>query len=213
MKERYEAGQLFKEFTFTSKIKDFFVMENEYLTVGEDHMISWWKIPNESESATNQISSSSASIMNYFSSAFSKPTNSQENDKKSITPKPKLITLKLSKYLNESDRKIDKILLVSGSLALLEDSVHGRLLVLDTENALIIRIFKGYRDCSCKFDPKTANLSLWASNKSILEDWKAFPFGLNCITNSEFQNFSASFDQNGNFFVYNPETFQLKLFK
>lgn len=208
--ERYEAGQILEELQIPSKVNDFFVFEDEILTVGEDHMISWWKLPGESDSSSTEPSSTT-SIMNYFSSAFVKPSTPPSK------PISKKTSLKLVKFLNEPDRIINKILLVSGTLALLEDSTHGRLLVLDTENALIIKILKGYRNCSCKIIENTAHLSLWAGNKFILERWDAFPFGEKRVTADdsveEFHSCSASFDQEGNFFTFDSESLQLKLYK
>jgi hypothetical protein len=205
LQERYEAGQIFKEFIFeSSKVNDFHVLNDnqnfEFLTVGSDQMISWWKVPQ------NQIDSSSStkgsSIMNYFSSAFTKPPT--EEVKKKVVPKT---ILKQVKFLHEPDRVIDEILLVQGNLALLEDSLHGRLLVLDTELAIILKIFKGYRNCSATLS-NDLKLILWAGNRFTLETWDKFPFG-DTKTLEEFPHCRAKI-KGADFYLYDPIKYQLK---
>lgn len=200
LKERYEAGQILKEFTFEAKIiKDFHIFNDfnlEILTVGGDQMISWWKL-SEDQTQSNP----KASILNYFSSAFVTKASAEEVKKPSKTP------LKLVKFLNEPDRVIDKILLVQGNLVLLEDSLHGRLLVLDTELALILRIFKGYRNCSAKLTADR-KLVLWAGNRFTLETWDKFPFG-EIKQVEEFPHCRAMISGK-DFYLYDPENYQLK---
>lgn len=197
LKERYEAGQILKEFTLEStQVKDFYVLSNEpleLLTVGSDQMISWWKVPDQIESN----SSKTTTLMNYF---FTKPAAED-------VKKPPKTSLKLVKFLQEPDRTIDKILLVQGNLALLEDSLHGRLLVLDTELAIILRIFKGYRNCSASLSTDR-KLLLWAGNRFVLETWNNFPF-VDTKTIQEFPHCQAKLDQNGDFYLYDPEKYQL----
>lgn len=197
LKERYEAGQILKEFTFeSSKINDFHVLSNEpleFLTVGSDQMISWWKVPDQIES-----NSSKSSLINYF---FTKPAGAEE------AKNPPKFTLKLVKFLQEPDRSIDKILLVQGNLALLEDSLHGRLLVLDTELAIILKIFKGYRNCSASLSTDR-KLILWAGNRFTLETWDELPFG-DTKTSEEFPHCRAKLNESGDFYLYDPEKYQL----
>jgi len=204
LKELYESGQILKEFTLESKVTDFYLLSDgggggntEFLTVGSDQMISWWKIPQ-----LNDSNSTKTSIINYFSSTFSKP-------KQEETKKPPKFPLKQVKFLNEPDRVIHKILLVQGNLALLEDSLHGRLIVLDTELAIILKIFKGYRNCSVKLS-KDRELIVWAGNRFTLETWDKFPFGDESKKRiQEFPHCRGKIDGNNNFYLYNPENHQL----
>ena len=203
LKERYESGQILKEFAFDSKVKDFFILcssegISEFLTVGNDQMISWWTFPNQNE----HTNSTKSSIINYFSSAFSKQEIADAK-------KPPKTPLKLVKFLNESDRSVDKILLVKGNLAVLEDSTHGRLLVLDTDLSLILKIFKGYRNCSVKLiDQK---FLIWAGNRFTLETWETFPFCETKLGVEEFPHCKGKFDFETEFFyLYDPELLQLK---
>lgn len=207
LKERFESGQVIKEFHFSSQnddlvIKDFIVLEdeNQFLTVGINQMISWWKFTEPSNNGGNQQSASS--ILNLF---FTKPQDKSQNNI------PKLY-LTLTRFLNEPDRCIDKILTSSGNLALLEDSTHGRLLLLDTEHALIIKTFKGYRNCSAAcFDKKS--LRIWSGNRFSLEEWCDFPFGdTRRSLIDDASDSLGSFDAAGYFFLYSQKLNQLQLF-
>ena len=215
LRERFESGQVLKEFRFDphegTVIKDFCILESqkegemEFLTVGQDQMISWWKF-NEPSKNNDQIK---PSILGFF---FSKPhiqSQAPSNEQGKLnTP-----TLLLSKFLNEPDRCIDRILTASGNLALLEDSTHGRLLLLDTEHALIIKTFKGYRNCSAVMNKRGGGLLIWSGNRFTLEEWTDSPFGDSRRSLiDEAVDSLASFDSNGSFFMFSKKSHQLKLY-
>lgn len=201
LNELYEAGQILKEFNLESKVNDFYLLSDDgnlkFLTVGSDQMVSWWRVP-----PFNDPNSTKTSIINFLSSAFVKPPKEEAK-------KPPKFPLKQVKFLHEPDRVINKILLVQGNLALLEDSLHGRLIVLDTELAVILRIFKGYRNCSAKLS-KDHKLVIWAGNRFALETWENFPF---CEESKpkiqEFPHCRGKIEENDNFYLYNPENHQL----
>lgn len=199
LKERYESGQILKGFSLDSTVKDFSPLsasDEMFLTVGNDQMISWWKTANEPKLSHN-------SIMNYFFSSGSTKKHTDE------PVKPPKTNLKLSRFLNEPDRSIDKVLLVHDNLAVLEDSTHGRLLILDLEHSLILRIFKGYRNCSVTLVDKS--LLIWAGNRFTLETWDTFPF---CKNKSSFEEFPhcTGHINDLNFYLYDPDLLQLKHF-
>lgn len=182
------------------EIKDFIVLENEILTVGRDQMISWWKFTEPTSPQGNQ---QSHSILNYF---FTKPPQAKQ-----AINQPPVNYLTLSSFLNEPGRCIDKILASSGNLVLLEDSTHGRLLLLDSEHSLIIKTFKGYRNCSASIQDRI--LRIWSENRFSLEEWPEFPFGESKHSLVEEASDSlGAFDPNGNFFLYSNKSNQLQLF-
>ena len=203
---------MLKEFFFESEssiikvIKDFIVLDRErsdeieFLTVGQDQMISWWKFIDTSHQNQSTVASS---IIGYFFTA-----SKQQQEK----PTAQKHVLQLVRFLNEPDRCIDKILTFSGTLALLEDSSHGRLLLLDTEQALILKTFKGYRN-SCAFMKTTGNLLIWSGNRFCLEEWTGIPFGdtKKSLINEAVDS-SASFDSNGSFFLFSRNSHQLELY-
>lgn len=213
LKERFESGQVVKEFEFQSnndnmKIKDFYALgQDEFLTVGLDYMISWWKFPSDfsvpsKNRRSQQQQKAHPSILNYF---FAKPKPSDLHEEENLL---------ISRYLNESDRFIDKILTSFGSLVVLEDSTHGRLLILDSEHSLIIKTFKGYRNCSA-FINKQGELYIWSGNRGILEKWNNIPFDESSkvtLIKEESDDSKASFDQFGNLFIYSKKLNQLKLY-
>ena len=183
-------------------IKDFLVLEHqkgqtEFMTVGQNQMISWWKFLESSSSQGDHHS-----ILNYF---FTKPQPKDQKDDLKI--------LTLNRFLNEPDRTVDKILTSSGNLVLLEDSSHGRLLLLDSEHSIIVRTFKGYRNCSAFVKQPSGRLLIWSGNRFTLEEWDEFPFGdsRRPLINDAIDS-SASFDFHGNFFLYSRKSHQLKLY-
>ena len=214
LKERFESGQVIKEFFFESEssiiikvIKDFIVLEHErsddieFLTVGQDQMISWWKYNDNSHQNQSTVASS---IIGYF---FTTPKQQQEK------PTVQKNVLQLVRFLNEPDRCIDKILTFSDTLALLEDSSHGRLLLLDTEHALILKTFKGYRNSCAFMKTTTGNLLIWSGNRFCLEEWTGIPFGdtKKSLINEAVDS-SASFDANGSFFLFSKKSHQLEMY-
>ena len=222
IKEHYENGQVLKEFgvpasasasasdsaSASSKVNDLFLLEkfDEILLIGSDQMITWWKID---ETPQNINISAQSSILNMFSfsSAFKSSTTTTE-----LQPKPQL---KLLKFLNEPDRNLNKVVCSKGNLLILEDSVHVRLLILDIELGLIIKIFKGYRNCSALILPNS-DLLLWAGNRFTLEKWEKFPFCVNQISSEEFPNCVASISEdslNNDLFIYDQDNFELKVFE
>lgn len=210
LKERFESGLILKEYTFannTGIVKDFEVLETgEILTVGADNMISWWTFSTESDT-NKEPPTNHPSIINFF---FSKP---QVEDKPAKTIVKSIQLLKLVRFLNEPDRTIDKIVACKGSLALLEDSTHGRLLLVETELALILKVFKGYRNTSAAFTSDKGAISLWAENRFTLETWSRVLDDSTRSVQQEYPNCTASFDFDGNLFVYSNEMHKLSMYK
>ena len=170
--------------------------------------------------------------MNIFSVFKYPPVNESSNN--NLNPKTtshqnsaetKTKSLIVSRILNEPDRTINRILCKFENFVLLEDSKHGRLLVLDSDLGLIIKIFKGYRNCSA-FINKSENgryeLLLWAGNRFTLEKIKKFPFSehsdLNLLKIDDTENYdgcTAAFDHSTStsaIFIYSPKNFQLKFY-
>ena len=160
-------------------------------------MISWWSIDIDEP----QTFTSHPSIVNFFFKKEEIIKNAKD-------------VLKLVKYLNEPDRTIDRIVCSKGSLCLLEDSTHGRLLLLETELGLILKVFKGHRYTSASFTGDENELILWSGNRFLLEKWIN---PLNDSTRSLIQEYpksvaSFSFGGDHSFFVYSNESHQLNMF-
>jgi hypothetical protein len=215
LKDRMETGQLIREFVFkpTSthcSITDFIVLKesNEVLTVGSDQMITWWTFQEPSTTTSKKPQSS------LFSGLFSSNSSTGEtNETRQKAPVP-LFFLIPSKFLNEPDRHIDRIVGVHQSLVLVEDTKHGRLLFLDSELGIILRILKGYRSCSVYFDKSEGNLRIWAGNRFTLETWNKFPFAKESdIQIQSFPHSTVSFNSDsGSLFRYDIANFQLELY-
>lgn len=212
LQERFQEGKVLREYRMdggveakiSNSISDFIPYEvDSFFTVGSENMCAWWSKLSESEEKQRASAAAASSILNYFS----KPKQ----------PSRPHQSLKCTKILNESDRSIDRILCLhsqgQSTFALVEDGQHGRVLVLDLDLGLVLKAFKGYRSCAARVNEANV-LSLWAENRSSLERWTGFPFCTQMSDKIEYNGGSqASFDENGNLFVYNTENYKLTLLR
>lgn len=213
--DKFNSGQLLKLYKLHGTVKDFLVLPStqtepdklSIFTTGDNPMIAWWSVSKES-------TDSFAFPINIKFPFIKLSTESPEQKKT-----PNFIDLKTDRILNEPDRSLTKIIAHSNTLALVEDSQHGRILLIDTKIGLILRIFKGYREGSGHIDLSKMILKIWSQNRFQIETWPIFGGDLLEVTDKnegEFQACNGSFaDQNvgEQFIIYNPKKCLLQIYQ
>uniref|UniRef100_A0A6V7QYW8 Rab3-GAP regulatory subunit N-terminal domain-containing protein n=1 Tax=Ananas comosus var. bracteatus TaxID=296719 RepID=A0A6V7QYW8_ANACO len=166
------------------------------VTVGEDAVISAYRLSEDrSRSLVGAILSKVVPATFSTIASFSRIIwRSDQTAAKKARPKPQPFA-KASPLtcLKDHPRKGDKLTLSpSGTLAAITDSL-GRILLLDTQALVVVRLWKGYRDASCLFmemlvrgdKPSSSStnyeytksdyclcLAIHAPRKGIIEIWK-----------------------------------------
>lgn len=146
------------------------------MTIGDDAVISAFRLSEDrSRSLVGAILSKVVPAAFSTISSFSKmiwrsePTTPRKQEEKpqSFARASPLTCLK------DHPRKGEKLTLSpSGTLAAITDSL-GRILLLDTQALVVVRLWKGYRDASCFFMEMLVNRDRSRSNSSSYEPTKS----------------------------------------
>ncbi|OVA14398.1 Rab3-GAP regulatory subunit [Macleaya cordata] len=124
------------------------------VTIGEDAVISAYRLSEDrSRSLVGAILSKVVPAAFSTISSFSKMIwrSEQASTKKSEKKSQSFARASSLTCLKDHPRKGEKLTLSpSGTLAAITDSL-GRILLLDTQALVVVRIWKGYRDASCLF--------------------------------------------------------------
>ncbi len=171
LEERYRNGQVVKAYKFALKgeahFTDFYPLSKDsFLLTGRELMLSWWQISHPSSKSSVMLSN------------FLKPLMRQDPKSHNHTHHP--ILLEQTRMLNETDREISKIVALSNGYALLEDSIHGRILQVHLESGLIVKILKGYRNVTASH--RNNNWLLWTGNRGMLQEFPQNPLLTTTIT-------------------------------
>ncbi|KAK7405331.1 hypothetical protein VNO78_06562 [Psophocarpus tetragonolobus] len=150
------------------------------VAVGEDAVISAYRLSeNKGRSLVGAILSKVVPATFSTISSFSKLIwrSDQSSPKKSPKksdhkPQPFARASPLT-CLQDHPRKGEKLTLSpSGTLAAITDSL-GRILLLDTQALVVVRLWKGYRDASCLFMEMLVNKDVASSSSSCSEPLKS----------------------------------------
>lgn len=164
------------------------------VTIGEDTVISAFRLSEDrSRSLVGAILSKVVPATFSTISSLSKMIWRSEQSPKKSEPKPQSFARASPlTCLKDHPRKGERLTLSpSGSLAAITDSL-GRILLLDTQALVVVRLWKGYRDASCVFmemlvnkDAATSSayyapvksdyclcLAIHAPRKGIIEVWQ-----------------------------------------
>ncbi|KAL5564551.1 hypothetical protein UlMin_027715 [Ulmus minor] len=146
------------------------------VTVGVDAVISAFRLSEDkSRSLVGAILSKVVPATFSTIASFSKMIwrSEQTSPRKSdVKPQPFARASPLTS-LNDFPRKGEKLTLSpSGTLAAVTDSL-GRILLLDTQALVVVRLWKGYRDASCLFMEMLVNRDAATSSSSYYEPVKS----------------------------------------
>ncbi|KAM5586259.1 hypothetical protein ABKV19_005255 [Rosa sericea] len=146
------------------------------ITVGEDAVISAFRLSEDkNRSFVGAILSKVVPATFSTIASFSKLIwRSEQTSPKKLdeTPQPFARASPLT-CLKDFPRKGEKLTLSpSGTLAAITDSL-GRILLLDTQALVIVRLWKGYRDASCLFMEMLVNKNTAASSSRYYEPTKS----------------------------------------
>ncbi|CAN1147176.1 Rab3 GTPase-activating protein non-catalytic subunit [Linum perenne] len=166
------------------------------ITVGEDAVISAYRLSEDrSRSLVGAILSKVVPVTFSTIASFSKMIwRSEQSSPKKTEAKPQSFAkASVLTCLKDKPRKGEKLTLSpSGTLAAITDSL-GRILLLDTQALVVVRLWKGYRDARCLFmemlvnkdnagasssyyQPKKSEyclcLAIHAPRKGIVEVWQ-----------------------------------------
>ncbi|PON31948.1 Rab3-GAP regulatory subunit [Parasponia andersonii] len=146
------------------------------VTVGEDAVISAFRLSEDkNRSLVGAILSKVVPVTFSTIASFSKMIwrSEQSSPKKSnAKPQPFARASPLTS-LKDYPRKGEKLTLSpSGTLAAITDSL-GRILLLDTQALVVVRLWKGYREASCLFMEMLVNRDSAASSSSYYEPVKS----------------------------------------
>lgn len=166
------------------------------VTVGEDAVVSAYRVSEDkSRSLVGAILSKVVPVAFSTISSFSRMIWRSENTttRKSRAPPQSFAKASPVTCLKDPPRKGEKLTLSpSGTLAAITDSL-GRILLLDTQALVVVRLWKGYRDACCLFvemrvsrDKASSSftsseltksdyclcLAIHAPRKGIIEIWK-----------------------------------------
>ncbi|TKY66419.1 Rab3 GTPase-activating protein non-catalytic subunit [Spatholobus suberectus] len=150
------------------------------VAVGEDAVISAYRLSeNKGRSLVGAILSKVVPATFSTISSFSKliwrseQSSPKKSPKKSDQkPQPFARASPLT-CLKDHPRKGEKLTLSpSGTLAAITDSL-GRILLLDTQALVVVRLWKGYRDASCLFMEMLVNKDIASSSSSYSEPLKS----------------------------------------
>ncbi|CAI9088809.1 OLC1v1023246C1 [Oldenlandia corymbosa var. corymbosa] len=123
------------------------------VTIGDDAVISAYRLSeNRSRSIVGAILSKVVPATFSTISSLSKMIWRSDTSPKKPEEKPQPLARALPlTCLKDHPRKGEKLTLSpSGTLAAITDSL-GRILLLDTQALIVVRLWKGYRDASCLF--------------------------------------------------------------
>ncbi|GLU18068.1 hypothetical protein SLE2022_343890 [Rubroshorea leprosula] len=146
------------------------------VTIGDDAVISAFRLSEDrSRSLVGAILSKVVPATFSTIASFSKmiwrsePTTNRKSEEK---PQPFARASSLT-CLKDHPRKGEKLTLSpSGTLAAITDSL-GRILLLDTQALVVVRLWKGYRDASCLFMELLVNRDQPGSSSSYYEPTKS----------------------------------------
>ncbi|XP_044473351.1 rab3 GTPase-activating protein non-catalytic subunit-like isoform X2 [Mangifera indica] len=123
------------------------------VTVGDDAVISAFRLSEDrSKSLVGAILSKVVPVTFSTIASFSKIIWRSDNSPTKAEPKPQpFARASPLTCLKDHPRKGERLTLSpSGTLAAITDSL-GRILLLDTQALVVVRLWKGYRDASCVF--------------------------------------------------------------
>ncbi|KAF5478556.1 hypothetical protein F2P56_005105 [Juglans regia] len=146
------------------------------VTIGEDAVISAFRLSEDkSRSLVGAILSKVVPATFSTIASFSKLIwrSEQTSPRKSdVKPQPFARASPLT-CLKDHPRKGEKLTLSpSGTLAAITDSL-GRILLLDTQALVVVRLWKGYRDACCLFMEMLVNRDTTAPSSSYYEPVKS----------------------------------------
>ncbi|KAF8022948.1 hypothetical protein BT93_F0460 [Corymbia citriodora subsp. variegata] len=137
------------------------------IAIGEDAVISAFRLSEDrSRSIVGAILSKVVPVTFSTIASFSKMIwrSDQEPTQKSEVKPQSFARASPLTCLKDHPRKGEKLTLSpSGTLAAITDSL-GRVLLLDTQALVVVRLWKGYRDASCLFMEMLVNNSLSSSS-------------------------------------------------
>ncbi|KAK1275086.1 hypothetical protein QJS04_geneDACA000846 [Acorus gramineus] len=188
------------------------------VTIGEDAVISAYRLSEDrSRSLVGTILSKVVPATFSTLASFSKMIwrNEQVSTRKSDTPQPFAKASPLT-CLKDHPRKGEKLTLSpSGTLAAITDSL-GRILLLDTQALVVVRLWKGYREACCLFtemligknasasstyyEPKKSDyclcLAIHAPRKGIIERFSRVKkaFGSKNLNKNDVSHLKTKFD-------------------
>ncbi|KAF3434305.1 hypothetical protein FNV43_RR25408 [Rhamnella rubrinervis] len=146
------------------------------ITVGEDAVISAFRLSEDkSRSIVGAILSKVVPATFSTIASFSKMIwrSEQTSPKKSDVKIQPFARASPLTSLKDYPRKGEKLTLSpSGTLAAITDSL-GRILLLDTQALVVVRLWKGYRDASCLFMEMLVNRDTAASSSTYYEPVKS----------------------------------------
>lgn len=147
------------------------------VAVGEDAVISAYRLSeNKGRSLVGAILSkvvpATFSTISSFSKLIWRSEKSSSPKKSDQKPQPFARASPLT-CLKDHPRKGEKLTLSpSGTLAAITDSL-GRILLLDTQALVVVRLWKGYRDASCLFMEMLVKKDIASSSSSYSEPLKS----------------------------------------
>ncbi|KAK4285876.1 hypothetical protein QN277_002509 [Acacia crassicarpa] len=145
------------------------------VAVGEDAVISAFRLSEDkSRSIVGAILSKVVPTITSFSKLIwrSDRTSPKKQSPKSQVTQPFAQAAPLT-CLKDHPRKGEKLTLSpSGTLAAITDSL-GRILLLDTQALVVVRLWKGYRDASCLFMEMLVNKDFASSSSAHHEPMKS----------------------------------------
>ncbi|KAG6637161.1 hypothetical protein I3843_11G156100 [Carya illinoinensis] len=146
------------------------------VTIGEDAVISAFRLSEDKSSSLvgailSKVMPATFSTIASFSKLIwrSEQTSPRKLD---VKPQPFARASPLT-CLKDHPRKGEKLTLSpSGTLAAITDSL-GRILLLDTQALVVVRLWKGYRDACCLFMEMLVNRDTTAPSSSYYEPVKS----------------------------------------
>ncbi|KAJ9671443.1 hypothetical protein PVL29_025247 [Vitis rotundifolia] len=146
------------------------------VTIGDDAVISAFRLSEDrNRSLVGAILSKVVPATFSTIASFSKMIwRSEQKSPKRSEPKPQpFARASPLTCLKDHPRKGEKLTLSpSGTLAAITDSL-GRILLLDTQALVVVRLWKGYRDASCLFTEMLVSKDTAASSSSNYEPVKS----------------------------------------
>lgn len=118
------------------------ISSNSFISVGANPSVGWWSLNNApaAKSPTLESRASSLTIRAFdrlMPSSLKSPATHESG-----------CQLQLSRKFDEPDRTLNRVLFCTLDFLGCEDYKHGRLLLYDLKEALLVRILKGYRATS-----------------------------------------------------------------
>ncbi|KAL5804755.1 hypothetical protein ACOSQ3_031555 [Xanthoceras sorbifolium] len=145
------------------------------VTIGEDAVISAFRLSEDrSRSFVGALLSKVVPATFSTIASFSKMIWRSEQPQPKPEPKPQpFARASALTCLKDHPRKGERLTLSpSGTLAAITDSL-GRILLLDTQALVVVRLWKGYRDASCVFMEMLVNRNSETSSSAYYESAKS----------------------------------------